>query len=53
MVWEKQRMSKTERIAILLKYIETKQLKIPDATKLLEELMLLDSQYNTFGRNSE
>ena len=39
-------MSKTERIAILTKYIESKQLKIPDANKLMEELLFLDSQYN-------
>ena len=39
-------MSKTERMAILTKYIESKQLKIPDANKLMEELLFLDSQYN-------
>ena len=39
-------MSKTERIAILTKYIESKQLKIPDANKLMEEFLFINSQYN-------
>ena len=39
-------MSKTEHIAILTKYVESKQLKIPDANKLMEELLFIDSQYN-------
>lgn len=39
-------MSKGDRIAVLLKYVELKQLKRPDSEMLLRELMFLDAQYD-------